>query len=131
MRIGVIILPEDPWSRAMGMWKSLEERGFAHAWIYDHLAWRSLADGPWYATMPTLAAAALVTERIQLGTWVTSPNFRHPVTLAKDLLTLDDMSGGRCSPAWAPAASAGTRRCSAVPTCHPGSGSTASPSSSS
>ena len=95
MRIGVIILPEDPWAQAKAMWMSLEERGFAHAWIYDHLAWRTLADGPWYATMPTLAAAALVTERIQLGTWVTSPNFRHPVTLAKDLLTLDDMSGGR------------------------------------
>ena len=95
MRIGVIILPEDPWARARAMWMSLEERGFAHAWIYDHLAWRALADSPWYATMPTLAAAALATERIQLGTWVTSPNFRHPVTLAKDLLTLDDMSGGR------------------------------------
>jgi len=24
-----------------------------------------------------------------------SPNFRHPVTLAKELLTLDDISGGR------------------------------------
>jgi alkanesulfonate monooxygenase SsuD/methylene tetrahydromethanopterin reductase-like flavin-dependent oxidoreductase (luciferase family) len=26
---------------------------------------------------------------------VTSPNFRHPVTLAKELLTVDDISGGR------------------------------------
>ncbi|PYC76118.1 LLM class flavin-dependent oxidoreductase [Streptomyces tateyamensis] len=26
---------------------------------------------------------------------VTSPNFRHPVTLAKELVTLDDVSGGR------------------------------------
>jgi alkanesulfonate monooxygenase SsuD/methylene tetrahydromethanopterin reductase-like flavin-dependent oxidoreductase (luciferase family) len=26
---------------------------------------------------------------------VTSPNFRHPVTLAKDLISLDDVSGGR------------------------------------
>ena len=32
---------------------------------------------------------------LRLGTWVTSPNFRHPVTLAKDLMTLDDISGGR------------------------------------
>src|SRR6478735_6709259 len=95
MRVGVIIVPEHPWAQARAEWQSLEERGFAHAWIYDHLAWRTLADGPWYATIPTLTAAAMVTERIALGTWVTSPNFRHPVTLAKELMTLDDISGGR------------------------------------
>jgi alkanesulfonate monooxygenase SsuD/methylene tetrahydromethanopterin reductase-like flavin-dependent oxidoreductase (luciferase family) len=32
---------------------------------------------------------------MRLGTLVTSPNFRHPVTLAKELMTLDDVSGGR------------------------------------
>jgi len=45
--------------------------------------------------VPTLTAAATATERIRLGTLVTSPNFRHPVTLAKELITLDDVSGGR------------------------------------
>jgi alkanesulfonate monooxygenase SsuD/methylene tetrahydromethanopterin reductase-like flavin-dependent oxidoreductase (luciferase family) len=35
------------------------------------------------------------TERIRLGTLVTSPNFRHPLTLAKEVITLDDISGGR------------------------------------
>jgi alkanesulfonate monooxygenase SsuD/methylene tetrahydromethanopterin reductase-like flavin-dependent oxidoreductase (luciferase family) len=45
--------------------------------------------------VPTLTAAAAVTSRIRLGTLVTSPNFRHPVTLAKDLMSLDDVSGGR------------------------------------
>jgi alkanesulfonate monooxygenase SsuD/methylene tetrahydromethanopterin reductase-like flavin-dependent oxidoreductase (luciferase family) len=36
-----------------------------------------------------------VTERIRLGTLVASPNFRHPVPFAKELITLDDVSGGR------------------------------------
>jgi len=36
-----------------------------------------------------------VTSRLRLGTLVTSPNFRHPVTLAKDLVALDDVSAGR------------------------------------
>lgn len=36
-----------------------------------------------------------MTERLRLGTLVTSPNFRHPVTLAKELISLDDVSGGR------------------------------------
>ncbi len=95
MRVGVVLLPQFRWPEARVRWKSLEDRGFAHGWSYDHLAWRELADQPWYGTIPTLTAAATVTERLRLGTWVTSPNFRHPVTLAKDLMTIDDISGGR------------------------------------
>ena len=72
-----------------------EEYGFDHAWSYDHLSWRSLADQPWHATIPTLTAAATVTERIGLGLFVASPNFRHPVPFAKELATLDDIAGGR------------------------------------
>ncbi|MDQ1670257.1 MAG: hypothetical protein QOE40_2318, partial [Actinomycetota bacterium] len=40
-------------------------------------------------------AAALATSRIRIGTWVASPNFRHPVPFAKELMTLDDLSDGR------------------------------------
>jgi len=43
---------------------------------------------------PTYAAAP-TTSSIRLGTMVTSPNFRHPVPLAKVLLSLDDVSRGR------------------------------------
>jgi alkanesulfonate monooxygenase SsuD/methylene tetrahydromethanopterin reductase-like flavin-dependent oxidoreductase (luciferase family) len=69
--------------------------GFDHAWTYDHLVWGGLPDSPWYATMPTLTAAALVTQRIGLGTFVSSPNFRHPVVLHRDVQSLDDIAGGR------------------------------------
>ncbi|MBM6700561.1 LLM class flavin-dependent oxidoreductase, partial [Bifidobacterium pullorum subsp. saeculare] len=58
-------------------------------------SWRSLADQPWGATIPTLAAAAAATSRIRLGTFVASPNFRHPVPFAKELATVDDIAGGR------------------------------------
>ena len=54
-----------------------------------------MPDGPWHAAVPVLAAAAAVTDRIRLGTLVATPNFRHPVTLAREALTLDDLSGGR------------------------------------
>ena len=97
MRIGVVTLPELPWREARARWKALEDMGFAHGWTYDHLAWRTLADRPWYGTVPTLTAAATVTTTLRIGTWVTSPNYRHPVTLAKDLMTLDDVSDGRVS----------------------------------
>ena len=49
-----------------------------------------------YQELPNMsAAAAAVTSRIRLGTWVASPNFRHPVPFAKDVMGLDDISGGR------------------------------------
>ena len=95
MRVGVTLLPEYAWAQDRHRWKRAELYGFDHAWTFDHLAWRSLADSPWYATIPTLVAAALETSSLRLGTWVTTPNFRHPVPLAKELMTLDAVSQGR------------------------------------
>jgi alkanesulfonate monooxygenase SsuD/methylene tetrahydromethanopterin reductase-like flavin-dependent oxidoreductase (luciferase family) len=95
MRVGVLILPEHPWREARAIWRRAEELGFAHAWTYDHIAWRSLRDAPWFGAIPTLTAAATATERIRLGTLVASPNFRHPVPFMRDLLALDDVSAGR------------------------------------
>lgn len=95
MRVGVVILPELRWPEARGVWRQAEELGFDHAWTYDHLAWRSLRDSPWFGAIPTLTAAATVTEHIRLGPLVASPNFRHPVPFAKELMTLDDVSNGR------------------------------------
>ena len=95
MRHGIVILAQDSWPEARRKWMLAEELGFDHAWTYDHLSWRSLADEPWGATIPTLTAAATVTSRIKLGTFVASPNFRHPVPFAKELATVDDISAGR------------------------------------
>ncbi|WP_435068516.1 LLM class flavin-dependent oxidoreductase [Amycolatopsis thermoflava] len=95
MRVGIVILPEDRWWAAEPKWRAAEEYGFDHAWTYDHLGWRSLVDGPWFAAVPTLTAAAMVTTTIRLGTFVASPNFRHPVPFTRELITLDDVADGR------------------------------------
>lgn len=95
MRFGLTILPEHRWADAAPMWRRAQELGFDHAWTYDHLVWGGLPDSPWYGTIPTLTAAAMVTSTIRLGTFVTSPNYRHPVTFMRDLLALDDISDGR------------------------------------
>jgi alkanesulfonate monooxygenase SsuD/methylene tetrahydromethanopterin reductase-like flavin-dependent oxidoreductase (luciferase family) len=95
VRVGIVILPDERWSVAARRWRLAEEYGFAHAWTYDHLGWRSLVDGPWFDAVPTLTAAALETSRIRLGTLVASPNFRHPVPFARQVTALDDISGGR------------------------------------
>jgi len=95
MRTGILILPEKRWPEAVHQWRTVDELGFDSAWTYDHLSWRGLQDGAWFSTFPVLTAAALSTRRVTLGTLVTSPNFRHPVTAAKDAIAVDDISGGR------------------------------------
>ncbi|MFG3258828.1 LLM class flavin-dependent oxidoreductase [Streptomyces sp. NPDC048172] len=95
MRLSTAILPVHPWREARALWRRAEELGAHAAYTFDHLAWREFREGPWYGTVPTLAAAATATSRMRLGTMVASPTFRHPVPLARELMTLDDMSGGR------------------------------------
>jgi alkanesulfonate monooxygenase SsuD/methylene tetrahydromethanopterin reductase-like flavin-dependent oxidoreductase (luciferase family) len=95
VRVGITLLPELAWALDRERWQAVESYGYDHAWTFDHLAWRTLADSPWFATVPTLTAAALSTTTLRLGTWVATPNFRHPVPFAKELMTLDHLSGGR------------------------------------
>jgi alkanesulfonate monooxygenase SsuD/methylene tetrahydromethanopterin reductase-like flavin-dependent oxidoreductase (luciferase family) len=96
MRLSTVILPIYRWPAGRDIWRRTEELGFHAGYTYDHLTWRvPFRDGLWLGALPTLTAAATATERLRLGTLVTSPNFRHPVTLAKELMTLDDISAGR------------------------------------
>lgn len=97
LRLSTCILPVRRWHEGgQALWQRAEQLGFHTGFTYDHLSWRvPFRDGPWFGAVPTLTAAAAATGRLRLGTLVTSPNFRHPVTLAKELITLDDISGGR------------------------------------
>jgi alkanesulfonate monooxygenase SsuD/methylene tetrahydromethanopterin reductase-like flavin-dependent oxidoreductase (luciferase family) len=95
MRVGLVILPSDRWEEARRQWQWADDSGFWATWTYDHIRWGGMPDGPWHAAVPVLAAAAVVTTRVRLGTLVATPNFRHPVTLARDALALDDVSDGR------------------------------------
>lgn len=95
MRLGLVMVPTDPWPVAVARARRIEELGFDHLWTYDHLSWRRFRDRPWLGTIPWLTGIAAATSRIRLGTMVTSPNFRHPVVLAKDVMTIDQISQGR------------------------------------
>ncbi|WP_030456272.1 LLM class flavin-dependent oxidoreductase [Herbidospora cretacea] len=95
MRAGITILPEHRRPELERRWRAAEAYGFAHAWTFDHLGWRTLIDGPWFGSVPTLSAAAMVTSTMEIGLLVSSPNFRHPVPFARELTALDDLSEGR------------------------------------
>jgi len=47
------------------------------------------------APLPALAAAAAATRSLRVGTYVLANDFRNPVLLAKEVATLDLLSGGR------------------------------------
>ncbi len=71
-----------------------EERGWDGFFVWDHVAYsppvRALAD-PWV----TLAAVAMVTERLTIGPLVTPLPRRRTHQLARETTTLDRLSGGR------------------------------------
>ena len=66
----------------------VEALGYSTFLLPDHL------DQP-VGALPALAVAAEATTHLRLGTLVLGNDFRHPVLLAKDVATLDLLSGGR------------------------------------
>jgi alkanesulfonate monooxygenase SsuD/methylene tetrahydromethanopterin reductase-like flavin-dependent oxidoreductase (luciferase family) len=94
--LSVLVLADrNPPSRFVDAVREAESAGVRAVWTYDHLSWGGLREKPWFASVPLLAAAAVSTTSVRLGTQVATPNFRHPVGFAKEIMTLDQLSGGR------------------------------------
>jgi hypothetical protein len=72
-----------------------EEAGWDGVFFIDHLVYppekHEAGADPWM----THAGIATRTDRIRLGSWVTPLPRRQPWQLARDLATLDQLSGGR------------------------------------
>jgi alkanesulfonate monooxygenase SsuD/methylene tetrahydromethanopterin reductase-like flavin-dependent oxidoreductase (luciferase family) len=73
-----------------------EEVGLDSIWSMDHLLLKTdqATVGPWEA-FAILSALAEATQRIAIGTLVACTAFRNPAILAKQAVTLDEISGGR------------------------------------
>jgi alkanesulfonate monooxygenase SsuD/methylene tetrahydromethanopterin reductase-like flavin-dependent oxidoreductase (luciferase family) len=71
----------------------------AHGWdgffLWDHLRWDDEVEvhDPWVL----LGAIATATSRVRVGTMVTPLSRRRPAVVAKHLVTLDHLSGGRAT----------------------------------
>ena len=73
-----------------------EELGFDSLWATDHLLHGNrFYDVPWLDPIVALTYAAAATSRIRLGTSILVMPTRHPVVLAKELSTLQALSGER------------------------------------
>ena len=79
--------------RFWGAVEQMEEIGFDSLWLSDSAGLGGVAP------LPTLAAVAARTQRLKVGTGVLVLPPRNPVLLARELATIDVISGGRLLPA--------------------------------
>jgi F420-dependent oxidoreductase-like protein len=77
------------------VWRWAEDLGFDHLWRGDHYVPRGDEGAPTFDAWTALAAMASATTRIRVGTLVTATFFRHPSMLAKQAVTIDQISRGR------------------------------------
>src|SRR5262245_19222091 len=83
------------WQEARAVAEELDQLGFHSAWVCDHVYGVPAPNLPIFEAWTELAAVAAITSRVELGTLVTPPFFRNPAILAKQIATLDHVSGGR------------------------------------
>lgn len=75
--------------------RAAEAAGFDGVALMDHLAPPGLTSADMYDAMTAAAAVAAGTERLKVGHLVLCGSFRHPCMLAKEVVSLDHLSGGR------------------------------------
>lgn len=93
MRHAVSIPPFTEAGRVVDWAREAEATGWDGVFLWDHVQWRPGAapHDPWVL----LGAVAQVTRSVRLGTLVTPLSRRRPHVVAKQLTTLDHLSGGR------------------------------------
>ncbi len=111
MRLGVMMFPTDLSIQPIPLAKEVEARGYDSLWFPEHshipisrrTPWGGREGAPplpdiyWRAhdQFVALAAAAAVTTTLKVGTGITLVAQRDPLWLAKEVASLDMISGGR------------------------------------
>jgi probable F420-dependent oxidoreductase len=111
MRIGLTTFPTDRGIQPIELARQAEERGFDSLWFPEHSHIPTSRRTPWggregapplpeeywrtHDQFVALTAAAAVTTTLQLGTGITLVAQRDPLWLAKEVASLDIISGGR------------------------------------
>jgi probable F420-dependent oxidoreductase len=87
-RFGVVAAGARSGNEWIAKARRAEELGYSSLVIPDNLRYT-------LAPLPALAVAAAATRSLRVGTYVLANDLRSPVLLAKDIATLDLLSGGR------------------------------------
>jgi len=83
------------WREIIKRFKRTEELGFDVTGTGDHFVDWSRPKDPWHELWTVLAATAVETTSIRLGTYVTQIPFRNPALVARQALAVDHISNGR------------------------------------
>jgi alkanesulfonate monooxygenase SsuD/methylene tetrahydromethanopterin reductase-like flavin-dependent oxidoreductase (luciferase family) len=75
--------------------RAAEQAGFDGVALMDHFAPPALPAADMYDAITTAAAIAAATSRLRISHLVLCSSFRHPCVLAKEIVGLDHLSGGR------------------------------------
>ncbi len=108
MDFGVTMFPTDYAIRPDELAKALEERGFESFWAPEHTHIPASRNTPWpggpdlprdywhtFDPFVALTAAAAATKTLKLATGICLIIQHDPLTLAKQIASLDQLSGGR------------------------------------
>jgi probable F420-dependent oxidoreductase len=108
MKFGASMFFTDYSMSSADLARALEERGFESVWAPEHSHIPVSRKSPWpggaelpkmyYDAMDpfvTLTAAAMATKTLMIGTGVCLVNQRDPIQLAKQVASIDQISGGR------------------------------------
>lgn len=108
MQLGVTVFLTDRTIDPVSLAREAEERGFASVWVPEHTHIPTSRRTPAPTGEPiaeeylrsldpfvVMAMMAAVTERVRLGTGVALLAERDPIVTAKEVATLDHLSGGR------------------------------------
>jgi probable F420-dependent oxidoreductase len=108
MHFGVAMFPTDYAIRLDELGRELEARGFESLWVPEHTHIPASRRSPWpggpnlpqeywhtHDPFVALAMAAAVTTRLKVATGICLLVERDPITTAKQVASLDHLSGGR------------------------------------
>jgi len=93
MKYAVSIPPFTDSKTVVDLGREAEQAGWDGIFLWDHMQWTEgmPVHDPWVM----LGALAQVTERAMLGTMITPVTRRRPTVLAKQMTSLDHLTGGR------------------------------------
>jgi F420-dependent oxidoreductase-like protein len=92
------VVGHDLFEKVAAIATTAESSGFDSVWVMDHLfqiPGIGKIDEPMFEAYTLLGALAARTQRARLGAMVTGVTYRNPALLAKEVTTLDVLSGGR------------------------------------
>jgi probable F420-dependent oxidoreductase len=108
MNFGLVMFPTDYAIRPDELARAAEERGFESLWFPEHTHIPASRRSPWpggaslpkeychtYDPFVALTAAAMATTRLRVATGICLVVQRDPITTAKEVASLDRLSGGR------------------------------------